>query len=299
MNIVIMGAGAIGSFIGAYLSKNNNVILVGRNPHVSAIQSRGLEIKGKTVFRRKIPAVTSVDKISFLPDIIFLTVKSYDTENAIGEILPIISKETIVCSIQNGLDNIEKIKSKISLDQIVAGVTSHGVELRKPGVIYHTGVGWTTIGILKNNIRDKAELVADLLNKSGIKTDITSDIMREIWKKAIVNSSINPLTAIFSCKNGYLLENPILVGIVDRICMESTSVAQACGISLNQEDLIRLTHKVISATANNSSSMLQSIKKGKKTEIDSINGKIVEIGEQHNIEPFLNRILLYIMKNLI
>ena len=209
MNIVIMGAGAIGSFIGASLSKNNRVILVGRKPHITAIQKRGLEIKGESVFKGKISAIISVDEISFIPDIVFLTVKAYDTANAVDEILPIISRKTIICSLQNGLDNIEKISGKINLDQIIVGVTSHGVELKKPGVIYHTGVGWTIVGTLKDTVRNKAEFIAGILNKSGIETSVTSDIMKEIWKKAIINSSINPLTAIFSCRNGYLLENPI------------------------------------------------------------------------------------------
>jgi len=299
MNIVIMGAGAIGSFIGATLSKNNKVILVGRNPHIAAIQKKGLEIKGETVFKGKISAVTSVDEISFIPDIVFLTVKAYDTANAMDEILPILSRETILCSLQNGLDNIEKISGKINLDQIVAGVTSRGVELRKPGVIYHTGIGWTIVGTLKDTIREKAEFIAGVLNKSGIETSVTSDIMKEIWKKAIINSSINPLTAIFSCRNGYLLENPILAGILDRICRESTSVANAAGIPLNEEDLVDLTHRVIENTAGNSSSMLQSMRRGKKTEIDSINGKIVEIGEKKGVDPVLNKILLYLIKNII
>lgn len=299
MNIVIMGAGAIGSFIGASLSKNNRVILVGRNPHISTIQKKGLEVKGETIFKGKISAVTSIDDVISTPDIVFLTVKAYDTANAVDEILPIISRETILCSLQNGLDNIEKISGKINLDQIVVGVTSHGVELRKPGVIYHTGIGWTIIGTLKDTVRDKAEFIAGILNKSGIETSVTSDIMKEIWKKAIINSSINPLTAIFSCRNGYLLENPILTGILDRICIESTSVANAAGIPLNERDLVDLTHRVVEDTASNSSSMLQSIRRGRETEIDSINGRIVEIGEKKNVDPILNKILLYLIKNTI
>ncbi|MFX1453344.1 MAG: ketopantoate reductase family protein, partial [Promethearchaeota archaeon] len=157
MNIVIMGAGAIGSFLGALLNKNNNVILVGKKPHISAIKKSGLVIEGKTNFKLKISAEYSTDKINFKPDLIFLTVKSYDTEPAIAQIFELINEKTLVISLQNGLDNLDKIKKYVNEEKIIAGVTTHGAFYSKPGIIKHTGIGTTIIGELNGNITKRVK----------------------------------------------------------------------------------------------------------------------------------------------
>lgn len=298
MNIVIMGAGAIGSLFGAFLSKKNDVVLVGRSSHVNALNKKGLTIEGKTQLIVKIPAIDSVSKISFSPDVIIITVKSYDTEAAIKEIQSNIGDNTIVISLQNGLDNIEKIEKYVSREKIIVCTTTHGVVFSESGFIKHTGIGKTILGALTDKNIQNAKKIAKMLSEVGIKTTVSNDIIKEIWIKAIVNSSINPLTALFNCKNGYLLENPILENILEKICEESTSIASASGIDVKSSDMIRKTKEVIKETYENNSSMLQSVLQGKKTEIDSINRKIVEVGRKHNIKALMNEILVYSIKSM-
>ena len=126
MKIVVFGAGSIGSFIGGVLSKNNDVILIGRKPHVNSIKENGLTIQGKTKLNIKLKAEDDIGKTNLSPDLLILTVKSYDTENAIKEAKKIINKNTLVLSFQNGLDNIEKIKKHVNENQILVGITTHG-----------------------------------------------------------------------------------------------------------------------------------------------------------------------------
>jgi len=298
MNIVIFGAGAIGSLFGSLLSKQNNVTLISRKPHVDAIRRNGLTIEDKTKLNVKVGAEESIDKIRTQTDLLILTVKSYDTETAIKEAMSIISDITIVLSLQNGLDNIDKIKKFVYGKNIIAGVTTHGAFFSKPGLIRHTGIGKTKLGELNGDKTERLLNIKSIFNESGIKTTISTDIFKEIWIKTIVNSSINPPTSIFNCKNGYLLENPVLEKIVEKICKESMNIANAYGISLSYSAMIRKTKEVILDTAENFSSMLQSIQKGKKTEIDSINGKLVELGKKFGIEPLLNEILVYSVKSI-
>lgn len=298
MNIVIMGAGAIGSLFGALLSKKNNVMLIGRTSHVKAIRKNGLNIEGKTQLNVKIPAEDSIDKVTLSPDILILTVKSFDTRSAINQAMKIIDDDTTILTLQNGLDNIGMIEKVVDSKQIIAGITTHGVFFSKPGVIRHTGKGKTTLGELNGKKTGCIKHIADLFNEVGIETIVSEDIIKEMWVKAIVNSSINPLTTFFQCKNGYLLENPILEKIVEKVCKESTSIAKASGINLLNQHTIQKTKEVIRSTSENHSSMLQSFKKGKKTEIDSINGKIVEIGKKHDIEPMINEVLVYLIESI-
>lgn len=298
MNIVIVGAGAIGSLIGALLAKKNTVVLVGRKPHITAIQHNGLNITGKTHLHVKPSAVESIKEVSISANLVILTVKSYDTETAIKQIVPLIQDETVVMSLQNGLDNIEKIENRFDKDKILAGVTTHGAIFLKSGIIRHTGRGKTILGELNGSQSKRLKAIAYLFNEAGIETQTSDDIMKEIWAKVIINSCINPLTAFFACKNGYLLKNPLLEKTVEIICKESTAIAQAEGISVSTLDMIQRTKEVIKDTANNYSSMLQSIQQGKKTEIESINGKLIRIGKQHRIDTALNKILIELVTSL-
>jgi 2-dehydropantoate 2-reductase len=291
MNIVIVGAGAIGSLYGGLLAKKNKVVLVGRAPHITTIQKKGLTIKGKTRLSIKVPSVESTKNISCIPDLILLTVKSYDTEAASKQILPIMADQTMVISLQNGLDNIEKIEQIIEKNHILAGVSTDGAILSKPGEITHTGEGTTILGELNGHQSKRLKTLVHIFNETGIKTQISDDIVKEIWIKAIINSSINPLTAFFGCKNGYLLENPLLEKIVERVCAESTLIASSERIPISFLETIKKTKEVIQDTAQNYSSMLQSIQQGKKTEIDSINGTLMRVGTNNNIDTTLNRVL--------
>jgi 2-dehydropantoate 2-reductase len=297
MNIVIFGAGAIGSLFGGILAKNNNVVLIGRKNHVEQIKKTGLRIKGKTNLSVNVLAVEKVEGVLFSPDLIIISVKSYDTEKAVTEIKKIIGKNTYVMSLQNGLDNIEKIEKIVDKKKIFVCITTHGAVFSKSGVIIHTGVGKTKIGAIVKNLLDENRFV-DMFNKSGINTVISDDIMYDIWAKVVVNSSINPLTCFFKCKNGYILKNTILEKLMEQICYESVSVANACGFSLVYEEALGLTKEVICDTSENFSSMLQSIHKDRKTEIDSINGFIVKMGKKFGLDISLNEIIIYVVCNL-
>ena len=298
MNIVVFGAGAIGSFIGGVLSKNNSVVLIGRKPHVNTIKKNSLKIKGKTKLNIEINAEESVKDINFQPDLLILTVKSFDTENAIKDAKKIIDKDTVVLSLQNGLDNIDKIKNHVDANQIIVGTTTNGCVFSEPGIIIHTGIGKTVFGEIDGHKSQRISDIVDMFNKSGIKSNISRDIIKEIWIKAIANSSINPLTSFFNCKNGYLLENPILEKILEKICEESTKIANTTSLNLSNIDMVKKTKEVIGDTSENYSSMLQSIQQNKKTEIDSINGKLVEIGEKNKVDVSLNKVLVNLIKNL-
>jgi len=298
MKIVVMGAGAIGSFFGATLSEKHDVVLVGRKLHVDAIKKHGLKISGKTDLNVKILATESVSKVFSPVDLLILAVKSYDTETAIKSTKSLIDRNTVIMSLQNGLDNVEKIQKIVKPDKIIVCITTHGVVFSKLGVVEHTGIGKTVIGCLNNEKTQFIDNLIDSFNECGIKTTFSNDINKEIWIKAIVNSSINPVTALFKCKNGYLIKNPVLGKIVEKICKESTAIANKNGLKLSFSDMIKITKQVINETSENHSSMLQSIMQGKKTEIDSINGKLIDVGRTHGIETSLNEILTYSIKSI-
>ena len=292
MNILIMGAGAIGSYFGGMLSKNNNVTFIARKAHSNKINKEGLKIIGKTNLTARINSFEKIDEISEQFDLIIISVKSFDTEKAIKDIIKSIDKKTIVMSLQNGLGNIEKISKYVSKKNIFACITSNGVIFEKPGLVRHTGVGYTKIGSIANGNEDFILRILKNLNHSGIKTDLSKDIKKEIWIKAIINSSINPLTTFFRCKNGYLIKNPILSKLVEKICLESTNIAQSYRINVEFKDMLERTMSVIKDTKENYSSMFQSYKNNKPLEIKSINGYFLKIAKEKNVDYTLNKLIL-------
>ena len=298
MNIVVLGAGAIGSFFGGMLSKKNDVTLIGRNDHIQEINNQGLQINGKTRLKRKIPAVEHVHQINQSPELLIITVKSFDTFEAITQAREIIGKKTMVLSLQNGLNNIHQIKKVVPQKQVIAGITTHGVQFESPGLIYHKGKGSTVVGELSGDKTKRIHHLASMFNEVGIQVSLSNRIEEDIWIKAIVNASINPLTAIFNCENGYLCKNPILTSMIYKITKESTQVAKKIGFSCTKDEMIEQTMHVIGQTEHNISSMLQSLRQGKPTEINEINGTIADIGRAYGCDVELNDLLTKMIKTL-
>jgi len=295
MRIAVFGAGSIGCLFGGLLSKNNEVLLVGRKPQVEAIQASGLKITGLTEAHLHPRASTTLK--GFEPEIIFVTVKAYDTEAAAKAIAPHVGRETFVMSLQNGLDNLEKL-TNIAGERLLAGITSHGVTFVDFGQIRHAGTGDTVVGDATGGARHKASEVADLLTEAGILTTISSDIRAEIWLKAAVNAAINPATAITGLKNGALLLSKELTRLMELAASEVAAVAMARGVEMDPEASFEKAREVATLTADNKSSMLQDIERCKRTEIESICGAVVRYGETAGIETPVNRALLALVKGI-
>lgn len=299
MRILVVGAGALGSFVAGVLSQENEVILFARKAPAEAIQKKGLVIEGETKLATQLNAVQTTDEISDGKfDLVIIAVKSYDTEEAVKNIKSLVDQKTAVLSLQNGLDNEEKIAAQIGIEKTVGGVTSHGVTLLEYGRVCHAGVGETIIGELDGSESERINDIGSTLTSAGIKTDISKNIQGEIWAKGIVNAGINPLTAMLRVRNGYLLEHENLTSLLEEICTECISVANAANVTLPDCDLIEKTKNVARLTADNRSSMLQDVENKKKTEIDSINGAIVRIGKEHDIPTPVNSTLVRLVKGI-
>jgi 2-dehydropantoate 2-reductase len=299
MKILVFGTGALGGFVGGILSQKYDVTIYGREGKMLPIQNSGLRITGVTDI---VVHPKTVYKLEDLKDLIFdliiLTVKSYDTESAMEAIKEIIGEKSAVLSLQNGLDNEEIISKIIGKQRTIGGVTSHGLTFVEPGHVRHAGEGETKIGEMDGQQSERIKEIAQVLSSSGIETEISSNIKKEIWIKGIVNAGINPLTALTRLQNGYLLKIPSLEKLLEKTCLEFIEAAKLEGIDLSDCDTIEKTKMVASLTAENRSSMLQDIERGRKTEIDSINGKIVMIGQKHGIETPINSTLVSLIKGI-
>ncbi len=300
MNIIILGAGAVGSFYGARLSKLNDVTLIAKKQHVDKINKDGLKIvwniTGLESKTYNIKAETNINKIDE-NTLILLTTKVYDSKKAISNIKNIIRRDTIILCLQNGLNSEDIVKDVVKNNCLVLrAVTSLGVVFSKPGIIKCNSLGYT---IIENSFVSKS--LVNNFNKCGLKCSVSTDIRLDVWKKLIFNCIMNPLTAILRKENRYIADkglNPLKEIIVKECLM----VATKDGIKFNikSKDFVRnfvndLNKRI--KDSKNLSSMLQDLIKGNPTEIDYLNGAVVRLGKKYNIKCPVNQSLSRIIKS--
>ena len=290
MKIIILGAGAIGSLYGAKLSKFNEVTLVARQKHVDKINKDGLKITGEENNTYKLKAVPSINAIDD-STLIILTTKVHDSKNAIEPIKDLVKKDTIILCLQNGL-NSEDIVKEIVGDKclVIRGITAVGATFLEPGIVQFNNLSYTKIE--KSPI---SKDLADNFNKCGLKANVSENIKEDIWKKLIVNCVLNPVSAILRIDNGATADeklNPLKTLIFD----ECLKVASKEGIDVDI-DSIETINKAIKGSRN-LSSMHQDIIKGKKTEIDYLNGAVVDLGKKYGIKCPVNDALIMIIKEM-
>jgi 2-dehydropantoate 2-reductase len=287
--IFILGAGAIGSVIGAQLSKKNDATLIGNKAHVEAIESKGLSVSSNINETFRLQADTQIREIP-QGTLIFLSTKAYDSEKAVEGIRRLVRKDTVVLVLQNGLGNEEIVKRAVgNKAKVLRGITNMAAEFFKAGEIKY----WTGETTIQYN--GVAEEIAATMNDSGLKTSVSKNIKDETWSKVVLNSVINPLTSIFRVKNREISTQP-LGEVRHQIIKECVQVGNAEGVTF-QKDLEKGIGKEIVSYANYSS-MCQDIMRGKRTEIDFLNGKIVELGARHHISTPVNETLVHLIKFL-
>ncbi len=300
MKIVIVGAGAMGSLFGAFLTEaGNDVTLVDIwRDHIEAIKTNGLRVSGISGERVvKVKATTNHSEVG-VADLIILFVKSYDTETAVKNSLKMFSKRTVILTCQNGIGNAEKIGEIVGVKHVICGSTLQGATLIKPGEIFHAGSGPTYIGELDGKLTQRIRKIANILNNAKIETKISQNIKGVIWGKVLLNAAINPFGALTRLRNGELLEVPGLPDLMIQALREGKAVSDALGIKLEIENPEKALIELCKATAKNKNSMLQDIERGRRTEIDVINGAIVAFGKKVGVETPVNELLTTLIKGL-
>ncbi len=298
MKIVVLGSGAIGSLYGAFLSilDENEVILVGRNPHVAAIREKGLLIQGIMGERKfNLNAVEDASEID-KADLILLTTKTYDTISAIKTAKHLVTNGAYVLLIQNGLGTEEQVANELDSTRVLRATTCMGAIRVEPGVVEATGCGLTEIGSRFPENYDYVLELAEMLRRCGFDVRASDNIEGVVWTKTLVNCGINPVGALTGFKNGEVYRDPQLRRLVIRLVEEAVAIVEALGIELTTEDPVRYALGTAKATGDNINSMLQDVLAGKRTEIDSITGEIIRLGKELGIETPSNESVYALVK---
>ncbi|MCX8204421.1 MAG: 2-dehydropantoate 2-reductase [Candidatus Nezhaarchaeota archaeon] len=292
MRALVMGAGSIGSLFAGFLAKQGwHVAIVARRAHVEAVRARGLRVEGPlSSFTVRVEAYEDASYIKGGFDLVLITVKAYDTGQASLQVKHLVKLGAVPLCLQNGL-GVEREASRLLETRVFRAVTNNGALLSEPGLVKHTGAGETVI----STGHPALEKFADALNASGLPARVVEDMEGAVWLKTLINAGINPLGALTGLRNGELLEAGWLRELMRRVVEEGWMVASKKGVELS-EDPVEAAFRVAKATAGNKNSMLQDLEKGRRTEVDYINGAIAREAEELGIEAPLNKALTLLIK---
>ncbi|MFN4319250.1 MAG: ketopantoate reductase family protein [Aquificaceae bacterium] len=299
MKFLVVGVGALGSTYLAFLSRAGYraVGLLKKGKSLNKIRVEG--IWGE--FEQRVEAVDSLELIDFEPDLIILTVKSYDTEGALRDIEPLSRGKSLLLIAQNGYGNYEKAVRLFGKGKVILSRVIFGAKLLQWG---HVRITVCADDVVLGDPSEKLEegflkYLAQSLSKAGIPTRYEREVYKYLWDKILYNCALNPLGALFEKTYGELAQNPYTKELMDSIIEEAFRVIKANKIPTfweKPEDYKKhFYEKLIPPTADHYPSMLDDIKKG-KTEVDALNGALVDLGEKVDIPTPVNQFIVKLIK---
>ena len=288
MQIVVLGAGAIGSLYGARLAPANDVTLVGRPDHVRAIQEKGLRIEGIETQTVRLRAATHVEYLE--PNaLILLTTKVPATRSALESIAALVRDDTTIVALQNGLTSDRIARESLDGRSVVLrAISQFGAIFERPGAIRYMVSGYTLL-----EKHERSPRIADVLNAAGLDCRITDDIATEVWRKVVFNCVVNPITTILGSEVGEIVD-PGLDRLKQLVIDECVAVAASEGVRLDMDFMCEINAAY--AGSRNIVSMRQDLSRGRTTEIDYLNGAIVALGARHGLQCPVNSLLTAIIK---
>ena len=300
VKIAIVGPGAMGCLFASLLSEaGHEVWLLDRSPQrAREIARSGVHIEGIGGARIVHPRISARAADIGGVDLVFMWVKAYDTASAVESISDLLTERTQVITLQNGHGNAQTIQRFASSSGVIAGATSHGATLLGVGQVRHAGTGDTVIGRLGADADDRVRQVAALLTTAGIDTRVSDQIEGALWRKLVINAAINPLTAITRLRNGQLLESPETLRLLDSVVEEAKGILSRADVDLPGPDMGEQVRAVCRATAANQSSMLQDVERGRRTEINAINGALVALATDLSLGAPINELLTNLVSAL-
>jgi 2-dehydropantoate 2-reductase len=296
----VVGAGAVGCYFGAMLARSGvPVTLVGRASHVEAIARDGLMISGLRLNERiAAVATTSMAEGVRGAGVILFCVKTVHTESTAREMQPFLSPDAAILSMQNGVDNVDRIHSAIQAHAVPVAVYV-AAEMTAPGCVTHTGRGDLVIGHRAGwPARPELEPLAAMFEQAEIPCRISGDIAAEMWTKLAMNCAYNALSALTRAQYGRIIQSEPVRDLGLRAIAETVAVARGEGVSLSEAAMKQAALVLGEKMSGATSSMAQDIARRRPTEIDALNGFVAGRGEALGIDTPVNRLLTATVKLL-
>ncbi len=302
MKVAIIGAGAMGCLLGASLAQQNNQIWLVDiwEEHIQQIKRIGLTVTDRNgSLTIKCNATTSTDDVGPC-DLVVISTKYHQTRSAVQKALPLITENTLLMTVQNGIGNVDIIAGYVNPRKIIFGLTTLGSVLTGPGSIEvsfsHGAV--THLWPLRGEPTKDINKVITTLNESGLVVYLSADVRVRIWKKICLNAGFSVITAITGLTCGDCIAQPhaldLIRGLIDEIC----TVASKDGVLIDSDEAYRYVVGLAQEAPEHRTSFLIDIVLQRKTEIDCLNGAIVAKATKYNLDVPFNKAIVSIVKTL-
>lgn len=282
VHIVVMGSGGVGGYFGAKLQRaGEKVTLVARGPHLDAIKRSGLAIRsageGDTVVK---PGVVERLEGVERADAVLLCVKSFDTDDAASRLWSILGPDTPVLSLQNGVDNEDKIDAKLGAGRAMGGVAQVFATIESPGVIRHHAAGRIIFGELDGHVSERAERLRDAFARAEVPVELSRTIRRALWEKYLLICAVGGTTAVTRETIGAVRGTPATWQLFRRIVEEVAALARASGVDLADDAVDQIMKFAETIPPANRASLAQDLLQGRRLELEALHGHAARLGER-------------------
>jgi 2-dehydropantoate 2-reductase len=292
MRIVMMGSGGVGGFFGARLAKvGEDVRFVARGAHLEAIRRDGILIENQPQGNLHAANVrASADPAELGPaDIVILSVKLWDTEEAARAIRPLVGPDTAVLSLQNGVIKDDILRGVFPQAQVMGGVAYVASHIARPGVIHQTGtMQRIVVGEYDGRISDRARALHEALLRSGVTAELSTDVRRSIWEKYVFLVGLSATTATTRRPLGAVLENPRSKAFLLEVMREVVRVGRAKGVALAEDYADQRLAFAATLPYDMTSSMAVDLDRGNRLEVEWLSGGVVKLGKEAGVDTPAN-----------
>jgi 2-dehydropantoate 2-reductase len=299
MRIAVIGAGGVGGYFGGLLQKSGqDVAFLARGEHLRALQERGLRVRS-VHGDFELPSVRATDRPEKLgqPDLVLFTVKTYDTESAAAQIRPAVGPNTAVLTFQNGVDNPERIDRVLGAGTAMGGTVHIETTIAEPGVIAQTSpIRRVALGELDGRPSERAERARDAFQAAGLEATLSDNIRKALWEKFLFIVGMSGLSTLTRSPVGVVLAVPEVREMLAQAFAETAAVAEAEGVALDPDPVGRMMAFAQNLKPSMKSSMQRDLERGRRLEVESINGTVVRLGRAHGIPTPVNACIYACLK---
>jgi 2-dehydropantoate 2-reductase len=299
MRIAVIGAGGVGGYFGGRLAATGaDVWFVARGAHLDAMRARGLKILSSSGDVNVASVHAAADPSEIGPvDVVFFTVKLYDSESALTLLPPLIGPETIVVPFQNGVDSVDMLTRAVGASHVAGGTAYVAAVITEPGIIRHTAMGRIIFGPVHDHTGEpQLEALRAASSRAGFEATLSDKIQVDIWAKFARLTVFSGMTALARSPIGVIREDPDLFLMLKSALHESIAVARAKQIPLPHNSFDDMVAALTSLPANTKSSMLEDLERGRRLELPWLSGAVVRIGEEVGVQTPTHRLIATVLR---
>ncbi|MCY4556075.1 MAG: 2-dehydropantoate 2-reductase [Chloroflexi bacterium] len=298
MDIAVMGAGGVGGYFGGLLARaGHNVTFIARGPHLEAIRSNGLRVESGNDGVFTVPGNATDDPASAGPqDLVLFAVKMYDNDDAIHAISPMVGPDTIVLTLQNGIDNGERLVEVYGAERVMIGSAYLEGRISEPGVVTQGGPGAASFGERTIGISERGERLYQVFSDANWRVDLLENMTGMLWKKFAYLSGSAGVCAASGCAYGELRSVPETRAAIEAAIAEALAVGDAAGAPLEPDSLEWSMNALDNFPATGMASLAKDFAEGRPVELEGLTGVVIRMGREHGVPTPVNDALYAVLK---